>query len=200
MLHNFGEFCWAVADHWLFWIGLFLMIEPYLERVAPRTWETISKHLANHPERRKKLFRIIGAIALFFACFQAWNVEHTKRTENADRVAMKALVSVGIKEGEALTLNYEKKDADKFKHETNFWTNRIGHLVEEAYGEGESSLLMSDAGYISYTDGKDQTNTRNWILHRLQRLNDLIPRVDTLPLQSSFDAKNYHWADKCAEC
>src|SRR5258706_14139831 len=98
MLGNLVVFFRAVADHWLFWIGLFLMIEPYLERVAPRTWEAINRHLANHPERRKKLFRIGGAIALFFACFQAWNVQYEAGVKNGDRVAMKALLSVGIKE------------------------------------------------------------------------------------------------------
>jgi hypothetical protein len=113
---------------------------------------------------------------------------------------MKALISVGINEGEALAKNSDKKDADNFQHETNFWTNRIGHLIEDAYGKGEASLLMSDAGYISYSDGKKQTDIRNWIIHRLQRLNELVPRVDSLTLQPSFHAKNYHWADKCPEC
>jgi hypothetical protein len=117
-----------------------------------------------------------------------------------DRVAMKALISVGIKEGEALCDNWFAKDADGFKHESNLWTNRIGHLIEDAYGAGEASLLMSDAGYIGYSDGKKQTDIRNWIIHRLQRLNELIPRVDSLTLQPTFDAKNYHWADKCPEC
>ncbi len=41
MLYNLGLFLSAVADHWLFWIGLVLTIEPYLERAAPRTWEAI---------------------------------------------------------------------------------------------------------------------------------------------------------------
>jgi hypothetical protein len=65
---------------------------------------------------------------------------------------------------------------------------------------GEASLLMSDAGYISYSDGKKQTDIRNWIIHRLQRLNELVPRVDSLTLRQGFDAKNYHWAEKCPEC
>ena len=178
------------------------MIEPYLEGAAPRTWDSIRKYLAKHPERRKKLFRLAGAIALFFACFQAWNVQYEANVGNADRVAMKSLISVGIKEGEGLIKNSSNKDedADSFKHESNLWTNRIGHLVEDAYGSGEASLLMSDAGYISYSDGKKQTDTRNWIIHRLQRLNELIPRVAFLPLQSNFDPKNYHWAEKCPEC
>jgi hypothetical protein len=176
------------------------MIEPYLEGAAPRTWKTIREHLGKHPERRKKIFRVVGAIALFFACFQAWNVQYETSTRNADRAVMKTLISLGIKEGEGLATNWTAKEADSFKHETNFWTNRIGHLIDDAYGGGEASLLMSDAGYISYSDGTKQTDTRNWIIHRLQRLNELIPRVDSLPLQPHFDPKNYHWADKCSEC
>jgi|GraSoi_2013_60cm_1033757.scaffolds.fasta_scaffold41935_3 hypothetical protein len=35
MLDNLGVFIRAVAGHWVFWIGLFLMIEPDLERVCP---------------------------------------------------------------------------------------------------------------------------------------------------------------------
>jgi hypothetical protein len=117
-----------------------------------------------------------------------------------NRVVVKGLIGTAIKEGEALTKDWDKREAESFEHETNFWTNRIGHLVEDAYGEGEARLLMSDAGFIAYTDGKKQTETRNWIIHRLQRLNELIPRVDSLAMRPTFDPKNYHWADKCAEC
>jgi hypothetical protein len=211
MFGNLGLFLSAVADHWIFWIGILLMIEPYAEGIAPRTWGVVRGFLARHPEGRKKIFRIAGLIALFFACFQAWSSQYearlnaeARRQATAEEIqkllAMKSLISSGVKEGEDIGKDWVTKDEEAFLHETNRWTNRIGHLIEDAYGKGEASLLMSDAGYISYSDGKKRTDIHNWIIHRLQRLNEIVPRVDSLRMQPNFDPINYHWVQDCSEC
>jgi hypothetical protein len=157
MFGSLGLFLSAVADHWIFWIGIFLMIEPYAEGIAPRTWGVVRTFLARHPEGRKRIFRIAGLIALFFACFQAWNSQYearlnaeTLRSSTAEelqkRAAMKSLLSNGINEGEAIGKDWVTKEEVAFLQETNGWTNRMGHLIEDAYGKGEASLFMSDAG------------------------------------------------------
>ena len=79
MFNNIGAFFWAVADHWLFWIGIGLMIEPYLEGGWPTTYKALKAHFAKYPKRRQTNFRKAGAIALLIACYQAWNVEYQSR-------------------------------------------------------------------------------------------------------------------------
>src|SRR5882724_2039847 len=67
----------------------------------------------------------------------------TSTSPSADqRIAMKGLIGVGITDGEKLLKNWDTKNDDSFEHETNFWINRVGHLIEDAYGNGEVSVLM----------------------------------------------------------
>jgi hypothetical protein len=140
-------------------------------------------------------------VSITSATFTGFNYLKSNPFElNQKHIATKNLIGVAISEGEDITKDWSTKDPDKFRKEANLWTNRIGHLVEDAYGKGEASLLMSDAGYISYSDGKKQTGISNWIVHRLQRLNELLTRIDSLPMQPDFDPKHYRWAEQCPEC
>jgi hypothetical protein len=157
---------------------------------------------------RRKLFRVVGVLALLIAVFQAWNAEYEgRRAADASqgdpvekRMAMKDLISTAMRDGEELGKDWFKKDDQPFLHDTNVWTNKVGNMVEDAYGKGELSLWMSDAGYTSYTDEKKHTELHNWIIHRLERLNELMKRVDTLRRVPGFDPKNYHWVEKCDAC
>ena len=89
-----------------------------------------------------------------------------------------------------------KKEAVDFNKDAERWGARMRNFVSDAYGAGEASTLMSDAGFTNYTDNKPQTNIKNWIANRLQRLNDLVKRADTLPMQKGFDPETYHWRDQ----
>ena len=85
-----------------------------------------------------------------FACYQAWNSEYEGRSaaetqkqvseQLPKRQAMKSLISTAIDEGEALGKNRFQKDDQPFLNDTNLWTNKVGHLVEDAYGKGELSV------------------------------------------------------------
>jgi len=163
----------------------------------------VAQFFKDHP--LAKILLVVAAAVLGVAAISATissqrQIVAARAAEHRDRIAMKGLLHDGIVEGEALTENWSSKDETNFRHEANRWTNKMGTLVEDAYGKGEASLIMSDAGYISYSDGRKQTGINNWIIHRLQRLNDLIPRVDTLAMQPGFDPKDYHWVTDCSTC
>ena len=79
---NVATFIQAVAGHWLSWVGLLLMVEPYLEGAFPSAAACIRWLLAD--ERRKRFFRFAGVLALLVACFQVWDDEH--RAHLADAV------------------------------------------------------------------------------------------------------------------
>ena len=209
MFRNFRLFIAAVADHWIFWVALFLMIEPYLEGATPAAWKSLRDFFSRHPTGRRRLFRLVGVLALFVATFQAWNTEYEGRiaAEGVQatgpiekRFAMKDLIGTAISEEENLGKDWSKKDDEPFVHDTNVWTNKVGHMIEDAYGKGEVSLWMSDAGFVSYSDGKKRTDVHNWIIHRLERLNELIKRVDTLRMTPGFDPKTYRWVETCDSC
>jgi hypothetical protein len=202
MMGNFFAFVESVADHTLFWVGAFLMIGPYFEGAAPHWWQIASNYIVERPERRKILFRTVGFAAILFSCFQAWNTQYEAAGQNQNHLAMKALLSTAIDEGEALNKDWFKRtDANAYLHEANIWSNKTGHLIEDAYGKGEADVFASDAGIISYVDPqKPATKTHSEIINRLQRLNELMPRVDTLPMQPNFDPNKYHWVTECADC
>ena len=117
-----------------------------------------------------------------------------------DRLAMKDLIGQVIDEADKIGADWATKDEVEFKHQTNLWTNKSGNLIEDAYGKGEASLFMNDAGYISYSDGSQRAKLHNWIIHRVQRLNELFQRVDMLAMRPEFDPKKYHWVGKCDSC
>jgi hypothetical protein len=110
------------------------------------------------------LIAVIGT-RLLLAPYWVWEDEHQARlTAEAQNetsgaqyqklIAMKNLFSTAIDEGEALGKDWFQKDNQPFLHDTNVWTNKVGNLIEDAYGKGEVKLWMSDAGYTSFSDGK----------------------------------------------
>jgi hypothetical protein len=97
-----------------------------------------------------------------------------------------------IDESDNLQTNWSTRtDDDRFADETNAWINKVGHLIEAAYGQGEAKSWNNDAGEVNYTDGKKHTDLHNAIIHRAARLKALLSRVDTLPIREGFEPKNY---------
>jgi hypothetical protein len=113
------------------------------------------------------------------------------------RSAMKELLHTSISDGEALSKDwFNRTDADAYLREANLWANKTGHLIEDAYGKGEADVWESDAGLINYVDPRKPTMPiHNGIVNRLQRLNELMSRVDTLSMRPEFDPENYHWRE-----
>ena len=121
-------FLTAVADRWAFWIGLLLMIEPFSESAFPVFAARIKRVLAD--DRRKMAFRIAGAIALFVACFQAWDEQFELAAGNVNRLAMKDLIGTAINEGAELSKTHksskEASDAVSYQHAAEIWATKTG--------------------------------------------------------------------------
>ena len=75
IISRFFEFIGIVARGWLFWIGLLLMVEPYLEGTAPRFYSRLNQILGG---RRRSIFVTAGIIALVISFFQAWDAQKTE--------------------------------------------------------------------------------------------------------------------------
>ena len=73
------------------------------------------------------------------------------------------------------------------------WTAKTGQLIEDAYGKGERDVFMNDAGINPINAVNDQNAlVSSELIARLQRLNELMSRVDTISMQPDFDPRKYH--------
>jgi hypothetical protein len=84
-------------------------------------------------------------------------------------------------------------DVNAYVNEANIWTAKTGQLIEDAYGKGERDVFMNDAG-IQPINGINNQNAlvSSELIARLQRLNEIMSRVDTISMQPDFDPNNYH--------
>jgi hypothetical protein len=84
-------------------------------------------------------------------------------------------------------------DANAYVNEANAWMDKTRLLIEEAYGKGEADLFRNDTGIgLMNVRGHPNVLTRSEVIARLQRLNELMLRADTISMKPDFDPSNYH--------
>jgi hypothetical protein len=111
------------------------------------------------------------------------------------RLAMKDILHVAIVDNETLLAKQRtqsKDDVSAYINEANKWTAKTGQLIEDAYGKGERDVFMNDAGINPINAANNPTAlVSSELISRLQRLNELMPRVDTISMRPDFDPNNY---------
>jgi hypothetical protein len=206
------EFIIAVASAWKTLVASAIFFAASFPKniLSSERQDQIDKFIS--PETRRKGLVWISGLFLLFACFQAWESEHQARLateaqieQRQEHLAMKELLGTAIIEGEALInshkLSKEQTDADAYQHEGNRWATKTGRLIEDAYGKGEAAVWQNDAGLTGMVDPNHPTVlVTSGVINRLHRINELMVRVDSLPLLPGFDPKNYHWRTDCPEC
>ncbi len=213
MVASFYLYLEALLPHWwAFMMGGPFIIDEAAKWLCPSLRGWLSRKL-QRPARRRRVEIALMLFGVFLAGFLAFNDEHEARLRDATvrsvtqnsaaeiqkRLAMKNLLATVIDEGNALS-NEDRTDADAYLHEANIWANKTGHLIEDAYGPGELDLWKSGAGITNYIDPRyPSMKVRNAITNRLQRLNELMPRVDALSMRPGFDPNNYKWVTQCAD-
>jgi hypothetical protein len=129
---------------------------------------------------------------------EAKNKELSERAET--RLAIKGLLSDFLNEGEAMLSSHkeskEQSVAEAYRIENHVWANKAGNLIEAVYGKGERTAWLSDFGALPETLPDWPTfETRMWLSNRLQRLDELIKRADTITIRADFDPAKYHLGD-----
>jgi hypothetical protein len=118
------------------------------------------------------------------------------KAERDKRSAMKELLHGAIKDGELLSAKTRtESDSDVNAYEDDFesWSGETAKLVEDAYGDSERDIFESYAGVqLMSVPNHPLYLTASKIGARMQRLNDLIRRADTIAMQPGFDPHNYH--------
>jgi hypothetical protein len=93
------------------------------------------------------------------------------------RMALKEKLGAALAEGEALYGRGVKEEAEA-------WATKTQKTITQGLGAAEAALFLSDAGYTFYSGSGP---VKNWLQGRLQRLTELLARLDTVPLRDDFD-------------
>ena len=127
----------------------------------------------------------LGVGASFYSQRQ---IVASAKAEVQKRLAMKDLLHVAIVDNETLLAKQRTQSQDDVKAYVN-----EGQLIEDAYGKGERDVFVNDAGMQPINAINNQNAlVSSELIARLQRLNELMSRVDTISMQPDFDPNNYH--------
>jgi hypothetical protein len=112
------------------------------------------------------------------------------------RSVMKDLLHDAIKNGESFTVKprtQSENDVNVYEHDFDLWSAKTGQLIEDAYGKAERDVFESYAGIgLMNAINMPTVLTTSKFGARMQRLNDLIRRADTIYMRPDFDPRNYH--------
>jgi hypothetical protein len=117
------------------------------------------------------------------------------KAEVEKRIAMKDLLGAAIIECGKLNSKprtESQDDVNAYINDANAWADKTKQLIGDAYGKGEATLFLNDAGIATMASpGHPNVATRSEMIARIQRLNELILRVDTITMRPDFDPNKY---------
>jgi hypothetical protein len=135
----------------------------------------------------------LGVGASFYSTYQ---IESASNAERGKRSAMKDVIHNAIKEGESLILKprtQSQDDVNAYENDFDSWSAKTALLIEDAYGKSERDIFESYAGIgLVNAINMPTVEITSKFGARMQRLNDLIRRADTIAMQPGFDPHNYH--------
>jgi hypothetical protein len=159
----------------------------------------IGQYFKDNPRWRIAL--VIASVALIglgvgASFYSQHQIEVSANVEKEKRIAMKDVLGGAI--NECASLNVKKRtesqeDVDAYANDAGELATKTRNLIAQAYGEGEANLFMNDAGIPGMASpGHPNVLMRSEMIARIQRLNELISRVDTITMRPGFDPRNYH--------
>lgn len=117
---------------------------------------------------------VTAPIGLAFMALVWWETRKHVTDGPSEKNLAKDLIGALIAKGE----DEHRKD-DKASAEA--WATLTRDFILDIYGDGESALFKSDAGFTVYSGG---SQLKTWIALRLTRLNNLVARCDGLALRN----------------
>lgn len=105
-----------------------------------------------------------------------------RRADQKDRKgAAKDALGAFMNEGNNLFRDSRERDVET---EALEWATRCRDFIRETFGSGEAALFLDDSGYTFFSGSG---RMRNFILGRMRRLGELIPRVDQMDLRADIE-------------
>jgi hypothetical protein len=149
---------------------------------------------SDKPRAKKILFSVSGVLGIMAFAGNVYVQNQSGEAARAKiekRIAMKGLLSDAISECAAINVETRTRDqngADAYTVEANKWIAKTSRLIENAYGKGEAKLFENDAGIQILASINDPTRqVYSETVARVQRLNELMERVDTVLMRPDFD-------------
>ena len=134
----------------------------------------------------------LGGLAVGASFYSQHQIVTSAEAEVQKRLAMKDILHVAIGDNETLLAKQRTESKGACLNEANTWTAKTGQLIEDAYGKGERDVFMNDAGINPINAANNQNAlVSSELIARLQRLNELMSRVDTISMRPDFDPNNY---------
>ncbi len=100
------------------------------------------------------------------------------------RAALKEVLAEAIREGRQL------RDSNPSKEDAGKWGGKIKALLLAAFVDSsEAEVFVSNQGLLPIYG--DETEAQRWIGHRLERLEDLIRRTDSLRIRPGFNGRDW---------
>jgi hypothetical protein len=149
---------------------------------------------------RARIILVVASVALsglavgatFYSQYQ---IVSSAEAQNEKRLAMKDLLGAAIYDAETLPVpkTESQDDVSVYVHDYDAWNSKTARLIEVAYGRGEANRFTNYAGMQIFVDiNAPSTLTRSKLGAGIQRLNELIPRVDSVSMLPEFDPRKYH--------
>jgi hypothetical protein len=133
---------------------------------------------------------VIAVAATFYSQHQIVLMARTKKEQASEeiqrRLAMKDFLGRAIDDGESLLKKQRVEsddEANAYENDFNAWSDKVATLIESVYGSGEVRRFMNYAGIELYSSNRRTTLTASQMNARIQRLNELMPRVDTIVMR-----------------
>jgi hypothetical protein len=125
---------------------------------------------------------------LFVAYLRRWlayrDLEAQLDTRNK-KMAVKAAIGRYIDAGNKLLISSSTGSGNSsMKKSAEQWVTNAHDFINAAFGSGEVTLFLSDAGYTFYSSNG---MVGNLIKGRIRRLNELLIRVHSLDIDKDFD-------------
>jgi hypothetical protein len=152
------------------------------------TWVAFSRWWALVPLGFLVILFIYGLMQANFEAFQ--KIESEKEAlekqiaTEEQHSALKEVLAEAIREGRKLR---ESNPTDK---EAGAWGGKIKALLVDAFTDSsEAELFVSDQGLLPIWG--DETQAQIWLGRRLERLENLIQRSDSLQIRPGFNGRAY---------
>lgn len=191
LLGRVWDFAVAVAWNWVGLVcGVAFAVESVIEYFVSEKWRgAIDTRWPRDRRRRGVLWLCMGL--LFIAAFQAYDNLKTSSglalNERADRACAKILVSRALHQADGFFKERKSAEHSDFERRVNDWADTTAHFIESAFGEGEARLFSNGSGITTWS-GSSNPNQPQYVALQVytQRLAELIPRIDTIPMELNF--------------
>lgn len=176
-----------------FWAGAVGIIGQIIAHYIPDVEKLMTAYLWEIP------IWIFGAILIlrfFTVPFQIWKQDQAEIAALAahgtdrQRLAIKNRLGKFLEEARELTAQCRTTDdAATLESKMNQLLNNANDFIRSALGDGESAILNNPAGTsIIYSDSsKPNEDLRTGMTWRMERLGQIIQRVDTAPINPDFN-------------